>query len=413
MKTSILQIVIFLSIIVGYTQGQNKMSLSEFDLDRLSKIDSFFNDKINNQKLAGSVTLISKDNKIQYLKSFGYLDVEKSLPMNNDVIIPIASMTKIITSIAVLILYENGKIMLNDPIEKYLPELKNLKVLVYPDSTLTVKLKNKPTILDFLRHTSGMVYYSGNTTTDKLYTEAGFQNWDKPLKEFIKKVSEIPLAYQPGEKWKYSYSHDVLGYLVEVVSGIPLNQFFKERIFDQLGLKDTDFYVPKDKSNRLSNLYIYENNKLKIDDSRYNSKYNQFPKAVSGGGGWADSYAGIVTTISEFYIISNMLLNYGTYDGKIILNRKSVELMIANHIGNLRGEGRGYGLGVGVNLSISSDGAIGSTKDIYWAGGPYNTFFWIDYKVNVIGILFNNTAPFGHLDMMGKFKTLTMQAIAE
>lgn len=233
------------------------------------------------------------------------------------------------------------------------------------------------------------------------------------MNEFVKKVSEIPLAYQPGEKWKYSYSHDVLGYLVEVISGVSLNKFFEERIFDPLELKDTDFYVPKDKSNRLSNLYIYENEKLKIDDSRYNSKYNHLPKAISGGGGWADSYGGIVTTISEFYIISNMLLNYGTYNGKKILSRKSVELMIANHIGNLRGERRGYGLGVGVNPSIDSDGTIGSTKDIYWAGGPYNTFFWIDFKVNVIGILFANTAPFGHLDMMGKFKTLTMQAIAE
>lgn len=413
MKNYTLKIVIGISMFVVFAQGQNKIPSSEFDSDRLSKIDYFFNDKINTQKLGGAVTLISKDNKIQYLKSFGFLDVEKSLQMNYDVIIPIASMTKIITSIAVLILYEDGKFLLNDPIEKYLPELKNLKVLVYPDSMLTQKLKTKPTIRDFLRHTSGMVYYSGNTTTDKLYGEAGFQTWDKPLKEFVKKVSEIPLAYQPGEKWKYSYSHDVLGYLIEVVSGVSLNQFCKEKIFDPLGLKDTDFFVPKDKSNRLSNLYMYENDKLKIDNSRYDSKYNQLPKALSGGGGWSDSYGGIVTTISEFYIISNMLLNYGIYDGKKILSRKSVELMSANNVGSLRGDGKGYGLGVGIITSIGSYGEIGSTKDIYWAGGPYNTFFWIDYREKLIGILFTNTAPFGHLNMMEKFKVLTLQAIAE
>jgi len=411
MRTHVLQIVISLIIIVGFVQGQNKISESEFCDSRLSKVDSFFCDKIYKKQLAGAITLIAKDNKIQYLKSFGYLDIEKSLSMNNDVIIPIGSMTKIITSIAVLILYEDGKFLLNDPIEKYLPELGNLKVLIDPDSILTENLKSKPTIRDFLRHTSGMVYFGGNTITDKLYRESGFRNWNKSLQEFVKKVSEIPLAYQPGTKWKYSYSYDVLGYLVEVVSGIPLNQFCKERIFDPLGLKNTDFYVPKEKSNRLSNLYLYENGELKIDDSRYNSKYNQLSKAVSGGGGWSDSYGGIVTTISEFYTISNMLLNYGICDGRRILSRKTIELMITNHIGNLRGEGKGYGLGVGVITSIGGYGEIGSNNDIHWAGGPYNTFFWIDYKERLIGILFSNTAPFGHLDMMSKFKILTLQAI--
>lgn len=149
MRNYTLKFVICLSMLVVFAQAQNKMYLHEFDDTRLSKIDSFFNENISNQKLAGAVTLVSKDNKIQYLKSFGYLDVENSLQMNNEVIIPIASMTKIITSIAVLILYEDGKLMLNDPIEKYLPELKNLKVLVYPDSMLTEEPKYKPTIKDF------------------------------------------------------------------------------------------------------------------------------------------------------------------------------------------------------------------------------------------------------------------------
>ena len=411
MKNCIRHILLGLIILVGCIQGQNKISASDFYDDRLSNIDSFFCDKVNNKQLAGAVSLIAKDNKIQYLKSFGYIDIEKSLPISNDVIIPIGSMTKVITAIAVLKLYEDGKFLLNDPIEKYIPELKNLKVLINSDSLLTEDVKSKPTIRDFLCHTSGMVYFGGRTVTDKLYREAGFRTWDKSLQEFVKKVSEIPLAYQPGERWKYSYSYDVLGYLVEVISGMPFNQFCKERIFDPLGLKDTDFYIPKDKSDRLSNLYIYDNGELKIDDSRDSSKYNQLPVAVSGGGGWSDSYGGIVTTISEFYIISNMLLNYGIYDSKRILSRKTVELMITNNIGNLRGNGKGYGLGVGVITSIGEYGEIGSNNDVHWAGGPYNTFFWIDYNEKLIGILFTNTAPFGHLDMMSKFKILTLQAI--
>lgn len=411
MKTYFLQITVGLILLVGYIQGQNKISVSEFCDNRLSKIDSFFCGQINNKKLAGAVTLIARGNKIQYLKSFGYLDIEKSLPLNSDVIIPIGSMTKIITSIAVLILYEDGKFLLNDPIEKYLPELKNLKVLINPDSLLTENLKSKPTIRDFLRHTSGMVYSSRKTITDKLYRESGFRNWDKSLPEFVKKVSEIPLAFQPGEKWQYSYSYDVLGYLVEVISGIPLNQFCKERIFNPLGLQNIDFYVPKEKSNQLSNLYNYENGELKIDDSRYNSKYNQLPKAISGGGGWWDSYGGIVTTVSDFYIISNMLLNYGSYNGQRILSRKMVELMTSNHIGNLGVKGEGYGLGVGVIKSIGEYGEVGSNNEIYWAGAPYNTYFWIDYKEQLIGILFTNTTPWRHLDMMNKFKILTLQAI--
>lgn len=411
MKNYIRYVAIGLIILVQCIPGQSNSSDSDFYPDRLFKIDSFFMDKVNNNQLAGAVTLIAKNNRIQYLKSFGNLDIEKTLPMNNDVIIPIGSMTKVITSIAVLKLYEDGKILLNDPIEKYIPELKNLKVLIDPDSLLTENVKSKPTIRDFLRHTSGMVYFGGRTITDQLYREAGFRNWDKSLREFVKKVSEIPLAYQPGEKWKYSYSYDVLGYLVEVISGMPLDRFCKERIFDPLRLKDTDFYVPEEKSGRLSNLYFYDNGELKIDDSRYNSKYNQLSVAFSGGGGWSDSYGGIVTTISEFYIISNMLLNYGVYNGERILSRKTVELMITNHIGDLRGKGKGYGLGVGVVTSTGEYGEIGSDGDIHWAGGPYNTFFWIDYREKLIGILFTNTAPFGHLNMMNKFKILTLQAI--
>jgi CubicO group peptidase (beta-lactamase class C family) len=212
------------------------------------------------------------------------------------------------------------------------------------------------------------------------------------------------LAFQPNSNWRYSYSHDVLGYLVEIVSGNSLNDYCMNNISQPLGLQNTDFYVPKSKSDKLSDLYEYKDSKLKINDNRDSSKYNSLPNAISGGGGWWSSYGGIVTSIEDFYILSSMLLNYGSYNGTRILKEETVNTMILNQIGSLDAYGNKYGLGVGV---ITSKEKPNTTEEIFWAGAPYNTYFWIDYNDNVIGILFTNTSPFGHLEMMDKFKELT------
>ncbi len=179
-------------------------------------------------------------------------------------------------------------------------------------------------------------------------------------------------------------------------------------IFQHLGLKNTDFYVPKSKSDKLSDLYEYKGNKLILNDNRNSSKYNFLPNAISGDGGWWSSYGGIVTSIKDFYILSSMLLNYGSNSGERILKKETVNSMISNQIGELDAYGNKYGLGVGVKISKEKPN---TTEEIFWAGVPYNTYFWIDYKDNVIGILFTNTAPFGHLGMMDKFKELTEKGI--
>ena len=382
----------------------------KFNKDSLLKIDTYFNDQIDANKLAGAITLIAINGNTEQLKSYGQLDIADSIKMNKDVMIPIASMTKIITSIAILQLQESGQLNIDDPIDKYFPEFRNIKVLVNPDSSTTEELKHKPTIRDFLRHTAGMVYTGGNTYADSLYKEAGFRTWNGSLDGFIKKVSSIPLAYQPNQNWIYSYSHDVLGYLVEIVSGKPLNDYCMENIFQPLGLKNTGFYVPREKSDRLSNLYIFSNDTLVVEDSKDASIYNYLPSAISGGGGWWSSYGGVVTTIEDFYVITQLMLNYGTLNDVKILNETSVKSMISNQIGDLDAYGTKYGLGVGV---IMSEDGSELTNEIYWAGAPYNTYFWIDYKESIIGILFTNTAPFGHLGMMGHFKELTENAIEE
>lgn len=375
-----------------------------------SSIDNYFNQHIDSGKIAGAITLIAKNNEILQLKSYGYIDVENSIPMRNEIMIPIASMTKIITSIALLQLHEKKALNIDDPIEQYLPAFKNIKVLVNPDTSLTEELRNKPTIRDFLRHTSGMVYSGGKSVTDKLYREAGFREWEGSTQEFVKKVSEIPLAFQPNKNWSYSYSHDVLGCLIETVSKKPLDQYCREEIFNPLGLVNTDFYIPKEKADQISNLYNYKNGELTIDDNRTSSIYNNLPIAISGGGGWWSSYGGVVTTIKEFLTISRLLLDYGSYNGKTILNKETMTEMITNQIGDFNAYGNKYGLGVGI--TESSSGLV-SENEIFWAGAPYNTYFWVDYKDKVIGILFTNTAPFGHLGMMDKFKELTEEAFSD
>jgi CubicO group peptidase (beta-lactamase class C family) len=408
---------------IGFSQIKtvepNKIGLSS---ERLKRIDNFFNEIVGSKKIGGVVTLISRYNQIGYFKSFGSLDVERKMPMIKDAIIPIGSMTKIITSVAVLQLYEKGLFLLNDPIEKYIPELKDLVVIVDPnqnitDSLITKKTTTKPTIRNFLRHTSGIMYSGRNTITDKLYKEAGFRNWDKSLKEFVTEIGKIPLAFQPGEMWRYSYSHDVLGYLIEIVSGKSLDEYFKENIFLPLEMANADFFVPNNRAIQLSNLYEYSNGELKLMIHNIDSKYLQKPPNFSGGGGWWDSYCGVVCTVEDYYKLCAMLLNYGEYKGNRILSRKSVELMTGNHVGELmaedKGSGNGYGLGIGVRTSIKKYGELGSDNEVYWAGAPYNTYFWIDYSEKLIGIMFTNTAPYKHLNMMEKFKILILQAIDE
>jgi len=385
--------------------------MTKLSAKRLTRIDSFFNKAVADKTLAGAVTLIATDNEIRHFASYGHLDVENTIPMTNDVLVPIASMTKLFTAIAVMMLYEEGRFFLNDPIEKYIPEFSAIRVFTGTDNTTTEPAKTPPTIRDFLRHTSGMVYTIGNTPADKLYLDAGFRTWDKPLNEFVKKVASIPLAFHPGNNWVYSYSYDILGYFVEVISGKPLDVFCSERIFTPLELKNTGFFVPREQTNLLPNFYTYSNGTLAIDDDRNNSIYTKKPTAISGGGGWWSAHGGVVTTVSDFLIAAQVLLNYGQFDGVRLLSRKSVELMITNHVGAMAGAGKGYGLGVGIITYPGDHGELSSANQIYWAGAPYNTYFFIDYLEKLIGILFTNTAPFGHLEMMDKFNLLTMQSI--
>jgi len=358
-----------------------------------SAVDSFFSEKVEQKQLGGGVALIAREGEILYFRPYGYMNIEQSILMDKNAIIPIASMTKVITSIGILILQEEGKLNIDDPVENYLPQFRYLKAYVSHDSPEAEDLTIKPTIRHLLNHTAGFLYGG------KEYDEAGFKEWNHSLSEFTDKITAIPLHFQPGTKWKYSYSHDILGYLIEVVSGITLDCFLKERLLLPLGMNDTDFFVPEEKSNRQSNLYEYNDNFLKQLDSK---KYNRLPIALSGGGGWYDSYSGVVSSVSDFYLLADWILNYDRNLHPDILSPNSLRMMITNQIGELIAFGSyKYGLGIGIMETNTVE-----TKEIFWSGSPYNTYFWIDYEEREIGILFTNTAPSGHLGMMNNFREL-------
>jgi CubicO group peptidase (beta-lactamase class C family) len=395
---------------------------------RLERLDDMLNGHIQKGELAGTVVLIARHGKVAFFKSYGLMDIEAQKPMPLDGIFRIASMTKVATAVSVLILYEEGRFLLNDPVAKYLPEFRVMKVLAPgpgPKNGTTAGQGKNPapqtepaarpiTIRDLLRHTSGLVYSDGGTIVDQEYIEAGFRTWGGTLAEFVEKIAQLPLVSQPGTQFHYSYSFDILGHLVEVISGQPLDEFMKQRIFQPLGMPDTDFYVPPGKLNRFANYYLYEKGKLRLEEPANRSDFRKKPRAFSGGGGWWSAYGGLVTTARDYSRLLQMLLNGGKLGNARILSRKSVELMTANHLAGIpqgRGPGEGYGLGVGIVTDTGKYGEISSSGTIYWAGAPYNTFFFVDIKEEMLGILLTQTAPWEHVKLMDRFGVVSVQAI--
>jgi len=381
--------------------------------ERVEHIHQTFQELVDEGKIAGVSVLISRDGKIAFWDTLGFMDIETKKPVSKDTIFRIASMAKAVTSVCVLKLYEQGHFLLDDPVSKYIPEFKQMKVTVAAgaenqDGTKEVPAKRDITIRDLLRHTSGILYGG------KSYREAGFNKWDKPLGDFVKKLAQLPLACEPGTKFNYSYSIDVLGYLVEIISGQPLDEYMKQQVFEPLGMVDTDFYVPEEKLARLPNHYRYKDGSLILDEPSKTSPFLKKPIALSGGGGWSTGYGGLVTTMQDWLRFLEMLRNYGRLEDTRILNRKTVELMTADHLKDISGAfepGTGHGLGIGVVTDAAKHGQLASAGTIYWAGAPYNTYYFVDYKEQMCGILFMQNGPFGHLDLMRRFLVLAHQAI--
>jgi len=404
----ILSIFLILLFIVPtvFSQGLPTASPEEvgFSSSRLDRIKPAMQIYVSQNKLPGLISLVARRGEVVHFEKYGKMNENQS--MQFDAIFRIASMTKPVTSTAIMMLYEEGRFQLNDPVSKYIPEFNDLKVFsgVEKGELKLVKPENPMTIRDLLTHTSGLTYgFFGNSPVDSIYKVSKL--FDGTLNEMINKLAGIPLLFQPGTKWNYSMSTDVLGYLVEVISGKSFDEFLEERIFKPLKMKDTGFFVPKDKVNRFAAVYgMAEGGEIKVVQKPKTT--GKLPKLLSGGGG-------LMSTISDYSRFAQMLLNKGELDGTRLLGRKTVEFMTQNHLSFDAGRpGRGFGLGFAVTENVAKSNLIGS-KGEYWWAGIHNTFFWVDPEEEMILILMTQFSPFRYYPVHKEFKILTYQAIID
>jgi CubicO group peptidase (beta-lactamase class C family) len=400
--------------------------------ERLARIGERMQSYVDSGEIPGAVALIARRGKIAYFETWGMADREKKVPMKADTLFRIYSMSKPVTSVGLMILHEEGLFQLNDPVGKYLPELAKLEVRAERTDPATGAVtvsshpaRNPITVRDLMRHTAGLTYgFFGDTQVDRAYREQGLIVEDKDLAETVTKLGKLPLRFEPGTQWHYSVSVDVQGRLIEVLSGKPLDQFLKERIFEPLGMKDTAFAVPDKDWDRVAILYSPEGTGsgsdlfltqsggkkplVPTDPARAERGYRQGATYFSGGGG-------LISSAIDYLHFGQMLLNGGELDGKRILSRKSVELMTTDHLGDIPGlwsPGYGFGLGFAVLEDVGKTGALGSVGEFNW-GGAAGTRFWADPKEGLIGIYMIQILPHTDLPYGTEFRSFTYQAISD
>jgi CubicO group peptidase (beta-lactamase class C family) len=381
-----------------------------FSSERLTRIDSVVNNYIDRDCFPGAVAFIARHGKIVYYKSFGMRDPETKDPMEKDDIFRIASMTKALASVATMMLYEEGYFLLDDPISKFIPEFKNPQVLVKlnPDLTYVSRPASKEiTIRHLLTHTSGIGYPFIDSDVSALYKKNnipdGFLITNTVLKDAIPALGKMPLLHDPGEKFTYGLNCDVLGYLVEVISGKTFDEFLREELFGPLGMEDACFYLPDEKAGRLVPVYANTDKGLKRSDE----EGYEYP--VKGAKSYFSGGAGVSCTILDYAKFMQMMINGGSYNGHQILGRKTIDLMTMNQLGNLYGDG-GFGLGFGL-VTEATKNIISSSVGNYSWGGYFSTTYWMDPKEDLIGLFFTQMAPMAYWDIHSKFQVLTYQAL--
>ena len=385
-----------------------------FSPERLERIGTVMQRYVDEGKLAGMVTLVARRGAVAHFEKIGYQDIETGAPMELDTIFRIFSMTKPITCVALMMLYEHGLFHLNDPVTGFLPEFKDLKVLkaggVLEDAHRVI------TIHDLLTHMAGLSYGDYADTADpidKLYYAANIFDSQISLQEMVRRIAALPLAHQPGAAWRYSVATDVVGRLVEVISGISLAEFMHREIFEPLGMHDTAYSIAPEKADRFAILYgKTEKGDLELMDTAVGGEYSD-PKLFAGG-------HGLISTASDYLRFAQLLLNGGELDGVRLLGRKTIELMTINHVPAAllplgMGEpwpGFGYGLGFGVLMDLPQSGIMGSAGNFRWSGWA-STHFWVDPKEQLIGILMLQYIPGGTYPVTEDFKTLVYQALVD
>ncbi len=370
-----------------------------FSSERLARITTLLQSNIDKGAIPGTVVLVARNGKIAYFQALGFQDREKHIPMKRDAIFRIASMTKPVTSVAVMMLAEEGRIDLLAPVSQYLPEFKNVKVGVDKTDpttgkpTLSLEAPHRPmTVQDLLRHTSGLVYGPfGTSLVHQAYNSADLFDANQTLAEFVTKLSKLPLAHQPGTVWEYSMSIDVLGRIVEVVSGLPLDRFIEERIAKPLGMPDTAFYLTPAQAPRLAEPQIDPASGKRPSSSGAANMTKEKQKWFSGGGG-------LLSTAPDYAHFCQMLLNGGELDGVRLLSPKTVALMTSDQlppgIPRLVGfedlnpspeMGESFGSGFAVRTDPGRNPVPGSVGDFFWAG-IYGTYFWVDPQEKLLAV---------------------------
>ena len=394
-----------------------------FSPERLGRITGFLNrNYIEPGKIAGCQVLVARHGHVAYFKSLGYMDRERQKPMRDDTIFRIYSMSKPITSVALMSLYEQGHFQLNDPVSRVIPEWKAQRVWVSGegDSMETSEPDRPMTFRNVLSHTGGLTYGGTYHPVDRAYQAAGVRRGEgETLRAFVEKLAHVPLRYAPGERWMYSLSTDVCGYLVQAISGKRFDQYLQETIFDPLGMNDTSFSVAPEKVERFAANYQREPDKtLKLIDDPANSTYLKTPAFYSGGGG-------LTGTTADYFRFCEMLRRGGELDGKRILGPRTIDLMTKNHLAGGRDltamaigafsetayEGVGFGLGFAMTLSEVDSGGLGAGD--YYGGGAASTIFWVDPKEDISVVFMTQLMPSATFNFRGQLKSIVYSSIVD
>jgi CubicO group peptidase (beta-lactamase class C family) len=392
-----------------------KVSIPEelgFSSKRLERISARMRHYVDEGSLPGIITLVARGGEVVHLNKVGWQDVESKVPIAYDTIFRIYSMTKPITSVGLMMLYEHGLFHLYDPVSKFLPEFKNMKV--WEGEGKLVDVEGEITIQQLLSHTAGLCYGDDlESPVDALYREAGWNREDITLEESVRIIAALPLVSQPGERWHYSVATDVVGRLIEVISGIPLDQYFEEKIFKPLGMDETCFEIPPEKMDRFATLYaMTEESPLGFLGTEITGAFTTV-KNFSGG-------AGLLSTISDYLRFAQMVLNRGELDGVRLLGKKTMELMTINHLPPellpmVMGEpwpGFGFGLGFAVLMDNTQAGIMGSVGSHRW-GGWASTTFWVDIEEDLLALLMTQLIPIETHPVGNDLRTLVYQALVD
>ncbi len=390
------------------------------DSKRLGRLDAVMHDFVKDDQLPGIMTLVQRRGKVVHLGKYGKMDIAAGTPMQEDGLFRIYSMTKPITSVALMMLYEEGRFSLNDPVAHFIPAFKNTRVYDSVGATGLKLVEQDPpmTLYHLLTHTSGLSYgWFFDNPVEDLYRQVVptlFQR-QQSLAEAIDEIARLPLLFQPGTQWRYSYATDVIGRVIEVVADMPLADFFEERIFKPLGMVDTAFHVPPEKCHRLAPLYMSEHLYNPIVPSPETipllGDVTTITRCPSGGGG-------LVSTLADYLAFCNCLLDEGAYEGGRLLGRKTLAWMTANHMPaawlpikmGANTLDHGFGLGFRVATSLGAARSLTSVGEYGW-GGAAQTYFWIDPAEQLIGLMMTQLLPVDPYPVQERFRNLAYQAV--